>query len=107
MEKGQMKKGILELCILQIVSQRDMYGYEIMKTVTEAFSGLNESTVYAVLRRLHADRFTESYTGDISGGPKRKYYRITPAGEAALEDMRREWAELLAAANKILPPDRL
>lgn len=102
MEKGQMKKGVLELCMLHIISRGDMYGYEIMKEVTKAFAGINESTVYAVLRRLHADKFTESYFGDISGGPRRKYYRITPFGISALGNMRQEWEETQGAVDSII-----
>ncbi len=102
MEKGQMKKGVLEFCVLHVVSRKDMYGYEIMRTVTGVFTDINESTVYAVLRRLHADKYTESYTGETSAGPKRKYYRITPEGKAALENMTSEWRELLSAVEKLL-----
>lgn len=100
MEKGQMKKGVLEMCILQVVSSGDLYGYEIMKTVSAAFSDINESTVYAVLRRLHSDGCTECYTGEISGGPKRKYYRITDHGRQELSRMRSEWQETLLAVEK-------
>ena len=95
MEKGQMKKGVLELSVLQVVSGGELYGYEIMKKVTEAFPDINESTVYAILRRLHSDGCTESYTGEVSGGPTRKYYRITAEGKKKLEKMRLEWEELL------------
>lgn len=102
MEKGQMKKGVLELCILHIISREDMYGYEIMRKVTEEFTDINESTVYAVLRRLHADKFTESYTGENSSGPKRKYYRITSDGKIALKNMQTEWEEMLSAVDNIL-----
>ena len=49
MEKGQMKKGVLEMCILQVVASGELYGYEIMKKVTNAFPDINESTVYAIL----------------------------------------------------------
>lgn len=101
MEKGQMKKGVLELCILHAAADGDFYGYEIMKRVTEAFPDLNESTVYAILRRLHADGCTESYTGEVSGGPTRKYYRITAAGLARLEKMREEWREMLRSLEKL------
>ena len=101
MEKGQMKKGVLELCILHVISGGEFYGYEIMKQVTEAFPDINESTVYAILRRLHSDGCTESYTGEISGGPVRKYYRITPAGRERLEKMRQEWSELLRSLNAL------
>ena len=101
MEKGQMKKGVLEMCILQVVSEGDFYGYEIMKRVTEAFPDLNESTIYAILRRLHADGCTESYVGEVSGGPKRKYYRITADGKDKLEKMLTEWQETLNAIKKL------
>lgn len=102
MEKGQMKKGVLEMCMLHIISRGDMYGYEIMKEVTGAFSGINESTVYAVLRRLHSDNFTECYFGDTSAGPRRKYYRITPLGREALKGMQKEWDETLGAVDSII-----
>lgn len=99
MDKGQMKKGVLEMCILQVVSKEELYGYEIMKRVTEAFPDINESTVYAILRRLHADGCTESYTGEVSGGPTRKYYRVTKTGRERLEKMISEWNEMLGAIN--------
>ena len=101
MEKGQMKKGVLELSVLQVVSGGELYGYEIMKKVTEAFPDINESTVYAILRRLHSDGCTESYTGEVSGGPTRKYYRITPEGRSKLEKMRLEWDELLRSLKML------
>ena len=101
MEKGQMKKGVLELCILHVTASDELYGYEIMKRITGAFPEINESTVYAVLRRLHGDGCTESYTGETSGGPTRKYYRITPAGRERLEKMRSEWQEMLDALKSL------
>lgn len=101
MDKGQMKKGVLEMCILQVVSGEELYGYEIMKRVTEAFPDINESTVYAILRRLHGDGCTESYTGEVSGGPTRKYYRVTGVGRERLEKMRSEWLEMLGAIRSL------
>lgn len=101
MEKGQMKKGVLELCILHVTASDELYGYEIMKRITGAFPEINESTVYAVLRRLHSDGCTESYMGETSAGPTRKYYRITPAGRERLEKMRSEWQEMLAALKSL------
>lgn len=101
MEKGQMKKGVLELCILHVTASEELYGYEIMKRITGAFPEINESTVYAVLRRLHGDGCTESYTGETSGGPTRKYYRITSVGKERLEKMRSEWQEMLDALKSL------
>ncbi|MCM1023208.1 MAG: PadR family transcriptional regulator [Prevotella sp.] len=101
MEKGQMKKGVLELCILHVTASEELYGYEIMKRITAAFPEINESTVYAVLRRLHSDGCTESYTGEVSGGPARKYYRVTDAGRRRLEKMLSDWHEMLGAINSL------
>lgn len=101
MDKGQMKKGVLEMCILHICNENDMYGYEIMKRVTDAFPEINESTIYAVLRRLNADGSTESYTGTVSGGPQRKYYRITDSGRKQLDEMTEMWKSTVNAVCKI------
>lgn len=101
MDKGQMKKGVLEMCILHICNEKDMYGYEIMKRVTEAFPEINESTVYAVLRRLNSDGATESYTGTVSGGPQRKYYRITESGRKQLDEMTAIWKDTTDAVRRI------
>lgn len=101
MDKGQMKKGVLEMCILHICNENDMYGYEIMKRVTDAFPEINESTIYAVLRRLNSDGATESYTGTVSGGPQRKYYRITVSGRKQLAEMTEMWKSTVNAVCKI------
>lgn len=96
-----MKKGVLEMCILHICCEAEMYGYEIMKRVTEAFPDISESTVYAVLRRLNNDGSTESYSGTVSGGPKRKYYRITQKGREELAEMTELWKSTVSAVKKI------
>ena len=72
-----------------------------MKLVTENFPEINESTIYAVLRRLHADGCTESYTGSVSGGPQRKYYRITAAGRVQLAEMTEMWRATVQAVRQI------
>ena len=101
MDKAQMKKVVLERGNLHIYSEQDRYGYEIMKLVTDAFPEINESTIYAVLRRLHADGCTESYTGSVSGGPQRKYYRITAAGRMQLAEMTEMWRATVQAVRQI------
>lgn len=101
MDKGQMKKGVLELAILYTLTSDELYGYDIMKRITELFPEINESTVYAVLRRIHTDGCTESYFGEHSGGPKRKYYRVTPKGQEELGKMISEWRELTEAIKKL------
>ena len=99
---GQMKKGVLEMCILHEVAKNETYGYEILNTIGGIFPGMDRSTVYAVLRRLNADGSTEARMGSgESGGPQRKYYRITEQGRAALKNLIGEWESILGAVKKI------
>ena len=74
---AQMKKGILELIVLNEIEQGDIYGYELVKKLCEYYVDVDISSYYTILRRLHGKAYIECYEGDVSGGPKRKYYSIT------------------------------
>ena len=91
---GDMIKGFIEPIILSVVSRKDTYGYEIAKFVNEQSNGaldLKEGTLYPALRRLEAEEFIEGYWGSETGGPRRRYYRITPAGRSELESAQKKW----------------
>lgn len=99
---GQMKKGVLELCVLHEVAKKETYGYEILNTIGGVFPGMDRSTVYGVLRRLNADGSTEARVeSGESGGPQRKYYRVTESGRAALRELTAEWDAVLGAVRKL------
>lgn len=98
---GQMKKGVLEMCILYEISRREQYGYEILKTISQAFPDVDPGTVYANMRRLHADGNTETYFGEGSNGPRRKYYRITQQGKGYLEQCIENWQGMIRAVRDI------
>ncbi len=100
----QMKKGVLEMCVLHLVSGEPLYGYEVMKAVQEAFPDVYDGSVYAVLRRLHADGHAETFIGETSNGPPRKYYRLTEAGRTRLREAREEWASLVEAVQRLAVP---
>jgi len=87
----QIKKGVLEICILHLIQDTPTYGYDIMKNIKQYFPEMNESTVYAILRRLHSDGCAEVTLSAESGGPPRKYYHITAAGTALLENSLAAW----------------
>jgi len=70
--EAQIKKGILEMCVLYTIRDREMYGYDVMKSMKRHFPEVNESTFYAILRRLHADGSAEITLGEESNGPTRK-----------------------------------
>ena len=95
-----LKKDLLELCLLQLLFRGDQYGYELLRRLHDGFPDTQESAIYAILRGLCRDGFTQSYQGEISGGPARKYYRLTDAGRirrAALLEQWRLLRETLAA----------
>ena len=98
---GQMKKGTLEMCILFQLYKKEMYGYEIMKIIKEAFLDVHEATVYAILRRLNADGYADTYIGKVSNGPKRKYYKITPSGKINLAESIQEWKAILSSVKDL------
>lgn len=76
-----LKKELIELCLLHLLTKADCYGYELLGQLREGFPDTQESAVYALLRGLCREGYTQQYQGETSGGPTRKYYRITPAGQ--------------------------
>lgn len=88
----QLKRGVLEACVLKLLSRGDSYGYELVKESARVIP-LSESTLYPVLRRLENAGQVESYTSE-HGGRLRKYYRITDKGHLAIEDFLLEWAQI-------------
>ncbi len=99
---AQLKKGVLEFCVLNIVSDDEYYGYEIMKMVLSVFQDTSEQTVYTILRRLLADGYTECYSKDISNGPPRKYYQLTPKGREYLAKSYNDWEYVSDCVSKFL-----
>lgn len=86
-----LKKDLLELCLLQMLSQGDKYGYEVLTPLRSAFPDTQESAIYALLRGLGKEQLTQWYMAPGGGGPDRKYYRLTPAGQTRLEELRAGW----------------
>lgn len=91
----QFKKGILEMCILFMLKDDALYGYELMKSVRKVFPDVYEGTIYTVLRRLNSGEYTNVTKKESPSGPARKYYGITEKGKIYLEEMIGEWNELL------------
>ena len=94
---AQYKKGVLELCVLSLLEKGDCYGYEISETLAERIE-IADGTVYPILRKLKADGLLTTYLQEESGGPPRKYYRLTELGR---ETYRSDRAEYLKFAREI------
>jgi PadR family transcriptional regulator PadR len=97
----QLRKGVLEMCVLALLSRGDSYGYEIASRLA-AELGMGEGTIYPLMRRLQNERLVETYLVESTAGPSRKYYRLTKAGETTLNTQRAGWAEFAAAVHTIL-----
>ncbi len=98
---AQLKKGVLELCLLSCVAREEQYGYDVIRRLRAHFPEVNESSFYAILRRLHREGALEQYAGETSGGPPRKYYRITPRGRALLERQSADWLRLAETVREM------
>lgn len=98
---AQLKKGVLELCLLADVAKQDQYGYDIIRKMQSYFPDMGESAFYAILRRLNREGALEQYAGKESGGPPRKYYRITGTGREKLEEKIADWQKLVEILGEL------
>ena len=89
-----LKKDLLELCLLQLLAGGDKYGYEVLVPLHAAFPDTQESAIYALLRGLGKNKYTEWYMAPGGSGPDRKYYHLTPAGQTRLEELRADWRNM-------------
>ena len=85
----QMKKGLLEICVLKALSDGESYGYKIIKDVS-AYIDISESTLYPILKKLEKAGFVTTYTQEYQGR-KRKYYSITESGKEQMQYLNKEW----------------
>lgn len=97
----QFKKGIIELCVLKIVSQKDLYGFEVIETMSKEIE-VNENTIYPILRRLTKQGYFETYKQVVSVGAPRKYYKLTPLGKNKLQESEKEWYNFLKSVTNLL-----
>ena len=97
----QLKKGVLELCVLALLSRGDSYAYEIASRLSDGI-GMGEGTIYPLMRRMQSDGLVKTYHVESASGPSRKYYKLTAAGRTAFDAQKSEWAAFEAAVRKIL-----
>jgi PadR family transcriptional regulator PadR len=98
----QLRKGLLELCVLSILRDRRLYGYDIVKMLG-GLDGLmiSEGTVYPLLNRLKRGSFVGTSIEESPDGPARKYYELTASGRQQLEWMTATWERLVAAIRRL------
>ena len=99
----QLKRGLLDVCVLAAIKNEDSYGYKIIKDMNP-YIALSESTLYTILKRLETAKMLTVRTAE-HGGRLRKYYHITDAGRKRIEDFKDEWKEILSIYRFVTKED--
>lgn len=95
----QLKKGMLDICVLAELNRQDSYGYQIVKDLSNIIE-ISESTLYPILKRLEQRSFLITYTKEYEGR-LRKYYKITPSGRLKIDEFCQEWGAITDIINFI------
>lgn len=93
----QLKRGLLDICVLAAIKDEDSYGYQIIKDI-KPYVEISESTLYPILRRLQAAKLLTVRNTEYNGR-LRKYYHITELGLKRIEDFKCEWQEIISIYN--------
>lgn len=99
----QLKRGLLDVCVLTAIQDEESYGYKILKDM-KPYVEMSESTLYTILKRLELSEMLTVRSAE-HGGRLRKYYRITPRGRKRIEDFKEEWKELLSVYRFVSKED--
>lgn len=91
---AQLKRGLLDVCVLTAIKNKDSYGYDIIKQI-KPYIEMSESTLYTILKRLELSKMLTVRCSE-HGGRLRKYYKITNAGLGRIEDFKNEWREVMS-----------
>lgn len=99
----QLKRGILDVCVLRAIQNEDSYGYKIIKYM-KPYLEMSESTLYTILKRLELSKMLTIYSIEHNGR-LRKYYRITKLGLNRIEEFKKEWEEVMKVYQFVIKED--
>ena len=99
----QLKRGILDVCVLRAIQNEDSYGYKIIKDM-KPYLEMSESTLYTILKRLELSKMLTIYSIEHNGR-LRKYYRITKLGLNRIEEFKKEWKEVMKVYQFVVKED--
>jgi PadR family transcriptional regulator PadR len=99
---SQMRKGVLEFCILTLLSNREAYASDLIDSLKASRLIIVEGTLYPLLTRLKNDGLLTYRWEESRSGPPRKYYQITPMGQAYRKDLEKTWNELVGSVENII-----
>lgn len=102
---AQLRKGVVEYCVLGLLAREPMYGWQLSETLTARGLIASIGTLYPVLGRLRAQGLVSSYDQASDAGPARKYYRLTNAGTRQLDSFRQQWGPFTRAVSGFIGED--
>ncbi|MGI6778891.1 MAG: PadR family transcriptional regulator [Acetivibrionales bacterium] len=97
----QYKKGVIELCVLSVLYRNDCYGYDVSDYLSKRID-ISDGTVYPILRKLKNEGLVTTYLSEESGGPPRKYYKLTDLGRKQYLSDKAEWLKFIKTVENIL-----
>lgn len=97
----QLKKGVLELCVLSLLKSGNRYGYELVEEISKNIE-ISEGTIYPLLRRLRDEGYVSTYLEESREGPPRKYYQLTEKGEQTRQESLKDWNIFINGVNAVL-----
>lgn len=100
--KQQMRKGVLELCILSIIAEKEAYPSDIIRRLKDSQMIVVEGTLYPLLTRLKDMQLLEYKWQESTQGPPRKYFQVTEEGKVFLDELARGWSDLVSSVNQII-----
>lgn len=99
---GQLRRGVVEWCVLALLQQHERYGFELAKTLSAANLIASEGTIYPLLGRLRRDGLVETLWRESPEGPPRRYYVLTVSGKESLQQFRNQWQQFKEAVDHFL-----
>lgn len=99
---AQMRRGVVEYCVLALLSRRERYAVELVEVLTRHDLIAGEGTVYPLLSRLRKQGLVESTWQESAAGPPRRYYKVSDEGAVAVERFARDWAVLSGSVDGII-----
>jgi PadR family transcriptional regulator, regulatory protein PadR len=100
---SQLRRGVIEFCVLALLAQREQYGFELVQQLSRAEGLLtSEGTIYPLLSRLRRDGLVDTEWRESQTGPPRKYYRLTAHGVETLRVYRRQWHQFRQAVDTLI-----
>jgi PadR family transcriptional regulator PadR len=98
----QLRRGVLEHCVLALLRDEERYGYDLVTELSEAGLLASEGTIYPLLSRLRKEELVRTSWRESPSGPPRRYYALTDQGRTALAEFTRSWTDFSRAVDRIL-----